>query len=144
MWSQKDETGRQMTRTRNLTYPFRDKQRDGPRFVCLNCGQEQYTYDPLPEAGLCLSCRQRARKREEDAMTLQEMSVEYRAQAQVLRGRIKELQEARRGAQDPAEQEKLQVRIWALDPLWREARDQAVLLERYYERGYRRNARYTL
>ena len=77
-------------------------------------------------------------------MTLQEMSVEYRAQAQVLRGRIKELEAARRAARDPVEQEKLQVRIWALDTLWREARDQAVLLERYYERGYRRNGKYTL
>lgn len=77
-------------------------------------------------------------------MTLQEMSVEYRAQAQALRGRIKELEAARQEARNPVEKEKLQVRIWALDTLWREARDQAVLLERYYERGYRRNARYTL
>lgn len=77
-------------------------------------------------------------------MTLQEMSVEYRAQAQVLRGRIKELEAARQKTEDPVEREKLWVRIWALDALWRETRDQAVLLERYYERGYRRNARYTL
>lgn len=77
-------------------------------------------------------------------MTLQEMSVEYRAQAQVLRGRIKELKAAQEAAEDPLEREKLQVRIWTLDTLWKETRDQAVLLERYYERGYRRNARYTL
>ena len=35
-------------------------------------------------------------------------------------------------------------RIHMLTAMWREARDLAVLTERYYERGYRRNARYTL
>ena len=35
-------------------------------------------------------------------------------------------------------------RIHMLTAMWRETRDLAVLTERYYERGYRRNARYTL
>ena len=35
-------------------------------------------------------------------------------------------------------------RIRMLTAMWREARDLAVLTDRYYERGYRRNVRYTL
>ena len=38
----------------------------------------------------------------------------------------------------------LDSRIQQLRAMWREARDLAVLCEHYYERGYRRNARYTL
>ena len=66
--------------------PFRDKQQDAPREECPGCGQEQYWYDPPAREGLCPACRRRVREREENAMTLQEMSKEYRAQAQVLRG----------------------------------------------------------
>lgn len=77
-------------------------------------------------------------------MTLQEMSVEYRAQAQVLRGRIRELEQALNEADAPREQARLRNRIWTLAAIWRETRDQAVLLEHYYERGYRRNGRYTI
>lgn len=84
------------------------------------------------------------RKREEDAMTLREMSVEYRAQAQALRGRMQELEKAWKQTEDPAERANLEGRIWTLEVLWRETRDQAVLLERYYERGYHRNEKYTL
>lgn len=77
-------------------------------------------------------------------MTLKEMGGEYRAQAQVLQARIRELREACRQAETEGEKEKLRQRIWALAIIWQETREQAALLERYYERGYRRNGRYTL
>ena len=77
-------------------------------------------------------------------MTLLELSVEYRAQASILRGRIKELETVRFGAKNADEKGTLDNRIRILSELWREARDLAVLTERYYERGYRRNGRYTL
>ena len=121
-------------------YPFRDKQRDPPRTFCPVCGSEQYDYDRL-EQGLCLTC---ARRRKEENLTLQEMSVEYRAQANVLQERIRSLEEARSQAKTQGERAQLSSRIWDLQVIWRETRDLAVLLERYYERGYRRNARYTL
>lgn len=88
--------------------PFRDRQQETPRFFCAQCGQEQYTYDPPAVAGLCPQCRRRNRQREENAMTLQEMSVEYRAQAQVLQGRI----EALKQTQDTLDR----VRLGDLDP----------------------------
>ena len=62
-------------------------------------------------------------------MTLREMSVEYRAQAQALRGRMQELEKAWKQTEDPAERANLEGRIWTLEVLWRETRDQAVLLE---------------
>ncbi|MGN0969491.1 MAG: hypothetical protein ACI4OM_01920 [Evtepia sp.] len=77
-------------------------------------------------------------------MTLKEMGGEYRAQALVLQTRIRELREACRQAETEGEKEKLRQRIWALAIIWQETREQAALLERYYERGYRRNGRYTL
>ena len=63
-------------RRRQSGFPFRDKQRDFPWAICPVCGQEQYQEDLPLEEGRCLACRRRARKREEDAMTLREMSVE--------------------------------------------------------------------
>ncbi len=77
-------------------------------------------------------------------MTLQELSVEYRRQAEVLRERIGELEKARQRTRDSRRIEELRERVRILTELWREARDLAVLTEHYYERGYRRNARYTV
>ena len=125
-------------------YPYRDKQGERPRFFCLRCGQEQYSYDPPGVWGICRRCRRQERKREENAMTLQEMSTTYRAQAQRLRERIRSLEAAGRQAESKTERERLNGRALALTPIWRETRDLAVLLENYYERGYRRNDRYTL
>ncbi len=77
-------------------------------------------------------------------MKLKEMSVEYRFQAERLRGRIGELTLAREEAAPGADLCQLDDRIRMLTAMWREARDLAVLTDRYYERGYRRNVRYTL
>lgn len=79
-------------------------------------------------------------------MTLLELSVQYRAQAEALGARIAALEGAGRPPQDPGEAGALllQARVRMLRTMWREARDLAVLTARYYERGYRRNDRYTL
>ena len=77
-------------------------------------------------------------------MTLLELSGEYRRQASVLRGRMEALSAECKATADQEERGALQERIRILTELWREARDLAVLTERYYERGYRRNGRYTL
>lgn len=76
-------------------------------------------------------------------MTLFEISIRYRAQAEDLWRRLEELRTQlpslpleRRGA--------MESRIRMLTDMWREARDLAVLCERYYERGYCRNGKYTL
>ncbi|MCQ4808232.1 hypothetical protein NE626_15785, partial [Intestinimonas massiliensis] len=79
----------------------------------------------------------------EKRMTLLELSSEYRAHAQFLKGRIREL-EARFPDLPEEERCRMAERIHMLTAMWRETRDLAVLTERYYESGYRRNARYTL
>ncbi len=77
-------------------------------------------------------------------MTLLELSVEYRAQAAALRQRMGKLREALEEDSDLPHRQQLEERVRCLNSIWRETRDVAVLLERYYERGYRRNAKYTL
>lgn len=76
-------------------------------------------------------------------MTLFELSKDYRAHANALQGRITELK-AHYPIAPEWEKPGLEERIRMLSAMWREARDIAVLCERYYERGYRRNGRYTL
>ena len=123
--------------------PFRDRQRERPRFFCTGCGQEQYEYDRWDQ-GLCALCRRREKQREEDAMTLQEMSVDYWTQARTNHGRIQELRERCGQTGSPLDQEELRSRIRALNVLLRESRELADHLEHYYERGYCRNGKYTI
>lgn len=73
-------------------------------------------------------------------MTLLELSVEYREHARMLDLRICQLERTRNEKQRLV----LEHRIHMLSTMLREARELAVLTERYYERGYRRNAKYTL
>lgn len=77
-------------------------------------------------------------------MTLAELSLEYRAHAQALDVRIHQLEYLLERSKDPDRQCQLQDRIRMLTTMLREARELAVLTERYYDRGYRRNAKYTI
>lgn len=77
-------------------------------------------------------------------MTLAELSVEYRAHAGMLDERINQLEEEMGQAGTGRERVLLYERIRMLSTMLREARELAVLTERYYERGYRRNGKYTL
>ena len=125
---------------RSITQPLRDVQRDRPAGHCRRCGGERYRWDRGDLCPACAAPRQTEDK--ERNMTLLELSKEYRAGALAIKGRILELK-----AREPAsreEQDGLDERVRVLSALWREARDLAVLTERYYERGYRRNVKYTL
>lgn len=77
-------------------------------------------------------------------MTLQELSVEYRAHARALAQRISQLEERLAQTEDEVARGQLQGRIHMLSIMHREARELAVLTERYYDRGYRRSADYTI
>ena len=77
-------------------------------------------------------------------MTLAELSVEYRAHAHALDLRICQLEYLLDRSEDPDQRCQLQDRIRMLSAMLREARELAVLTEHYYDRGYRRNAKYTL
>ena len=75
-------------------------------------------------------------------MTLAELSLEYRAHALDLR--LCQLEHWLKCTKDPDRRCQLQDRIRMLSAMLREARELAVLTERYYDRGYRRNAKYTI
>lgn len=77
-------------------------------------------------------------------MTLLELSWQYRISAERLQRRIDELDAQKETITDPQERILVGQRLTMLRAMWRETRDIAVLTEHYYERGYRRNARYTL
>lgn len=76
-------------------------------------------------------------------MTLLELSVDYRDHAAALKGRITQLRGTYPGLNED-ERICMDARIRMLTAMWREARDLAILCERYYDRGYRRNERYSI
>lgn len=75
-------------------------------------------------------------------MTLMELSVSYRQQADVLRHRIQLVSEL--SARTAEERMMKTERLRLLEAMRRDVRDVAVICERYYDRSYRRNERYTL
>ena len=77
-------------------------------------------------------------------MTLAEMSVQYGGSAAAIHGRIAELRDLERAAEDPEALFCIRGRIRELTPLWREARELAKLTAHYYDRSYHKNERYTL
>ena len=68
-------------------------------------------------------------------MTLLEMAEEYRANAAVLRERRNLLREELKKSDDPVTRQALERRIRDLNQLYREGREVALVMERYYERG---------
>ena len=72
---------------------------------------------------------------------LAELAPMYQETAQVLAERIKLL---RAQPPDPGNRHVLARRLAMLEAMRREARELSVLTARYYERGYFRNAKYTV
>ena len=77
-------------------------------------------------------------------MTLAELSLEYRAHARALSLRICQLEYLLKRSGSADERCRLEDRIRMLSTMLREANELAVLTGRYYDRGYRRNAKYTI
>lgn len=76
-------------------------------------------------------------------MTLLRMAAGYRQSADLLRLRIVALREEAKTA-EPEERSRLEQRIRDLQSLHRDTREIALVLERYYDRRYHNNERYTL
>ena len=77
-------------------------------------------------------------------MTLQELSRCYEEAAVPLRNRLRELRQALAQTEDPEEIWHIKRRIAELTPMLTQMNELAELTARYYERGYYRNAKYTL
>ena len=91
--------------------------------------------------GVCRAGRRGGRER---IMTLLELSVEYREHARMLDLRICQLEAVLERTRNEKQRLMLEHRIHMLSTMLREARELAVLCERYYDRGYRRNVKYTI
>lgn len=76
-------------------------------------------------------------------MTLLELSMEYRGNCAVLKGRVRELKDAIAATDDTMQQQLLRQRIADLMTLYRECREIALHLEHYYDRGYQKNGKFT-
>lgn len=68
-------------------------------------------------------------------MTLMHMAASYRHSGDLIRLRIIALKDQARSA-EPEERRQLERRIKELNTLYRETRETAVILERYYDRRY--------
>ena len=77
-------------------------------------------------------------------MTLTQIGMEYRASAEPLRRRLKELRAALKTARDPEEIWHLKRRIAELTPILTQMNELADLTAHYYDRGYWRNEKYTV
>lgn len=77
-------------------------------------------------------------------MTLGEMSLEYEASAELLRVRLRQLRKELALATDSEEIWHIKRRIAELTPMLTQMNELAELTAHYYERGYCRNAKYTL
>lgn len=77
-------------------------------------------------------------------MNLAELSVEYHQSGDRLRARLRVLRRIARNEQNPQELFRLQRRIADLAILLRQVNELEELTARYYERGYKRDAKYTL
>ena len=77
-------------------------------------------------------------------MTLQELSREYEASAQLLQKRLSQLRYMLQDAQDPEEIFHIKRRIAELTPMLTQMNELAELTAHYYDRGYYRNDKYTL
>ncbi len=77
-------------------------------------------------------------------MTLQQMSREYACSAELLRLRLRFLRNELKQCDDPEERWHLRRRIAELTPMLTQMNELTELTARYYERGYRRNEKYTL
>ena len=77
-------------------------------------------------------------------MTLNELSAQYRAQAELIHERLRRERMMENETEDETERSRIRDRIRILSAMWRDTRDIAVLTEYYYERSRGRNAKYIL
>ena len=77
-------------------------------------------------------------------MTLKEISVCYREAAALLSARLRQLRRELEGQTELEKVWHIKRRIAELTPILTQMNDLAELTEHYYDRGYRRDDRYTL
>lgn len=76
-------------------------------------------------------------------MTLLEMAAEYRRNCALLKERMDLLRRGLAGEEDPAALQALRRRLEELTVLYREGREVALHMERYYDRRYYKDGKFT-
>ena len=76
-------------------------------------------------------------------MTLKEMAAEYRRNCVLLKERMGQLKQDAQTEQDPAAAQLLRRRLADLTALYREGREVALHMERYYDRRYYKDGKFT-
>ena len=112
---------------------------------CAWCACEIYlgqSYYETEDGKICMVCGPPCRGPR--AMTLKEMSAEYRAAAQPLRERLRQLRQAKKRTRDREELFWIDRRMSVLTAMLTQVNELAELTEHYYERGYYRNEKYRL
>ena len=112
---------------------YQDPQAQPPAGFCDRCGGE--VYEP---GRVCSRCQRR------QFLPLKELSCGYRAAAQPLRARLRQLRQELEQAEDPEDIWHIKRRIAELTPLLTQMNELADLTEHYYDRGYWRSEKYTL
>lgn len=112
---------------------YTDPQTQPPAGFCGECGGE--LYEP---SMVCTRCRNR------EFASLSELSESYRVAAEPLRQRLRQLRQALEQASDPEEVWHIKRRIAELTPMLTQMNELAELTEHYYDRGFWRNAKYSL
>lgn len=110
-----------------------DPQAEVPAGCCQQCGGELYA-----PSLVCSRCERRGFR------PLKDLSQDYRAAAQPLRQRLRQLRQALEQAEDPEDIWHIKRRIAELTPLLTQMNELADLTEHYYDRGYWRSEKYTL
>lgn len=77
-------------------------------------------------------------------MTIKELAAQYRAAAQPIRQRLKELRLAKKQTNDREELFRIERRMAALSAMLTQLNELSDLMEHYYDRGYYRNEKYRL
>ncbi|MFI3250093.1 MAG: hypothetical protein R3Y07_03940 [Eubacteriales bacterium] len=77
-------------------------------------------------------------------MTLSQLSEDYHRNSQILSERVKKLERQIKDTKNHQERSQLGERVRILSTMLRESQEIAVLTARYYDRGYRKNVKYTL
>lgn len=100
---------------------------------CEYCGGELYA-----PSLICGRCERKG------FAPLFQLSESYRAAAQPLRVRLRQLRQALEQAEDPEDIWHIKRRIAELTPMLTQMNELAELTEHYYDRGYWRSEKYTL
>ena len=77
-------------------------------------------------------------------MTLQELSMEYKQEAEAIQTRIHQLEDMKKTPLDRRQRARIYKELRLLTGMWRDVNEVAEVTGRYYDRGHKNNRFYTM